>query len=97
MSEGWDLLADEIECLRRLARERYAENADKGTSWMEEEPRWHIYKAIDQMSIASYNYRNGDYEEYEQNMADALNHMMMALNTLGNDYGGCHPVMKDGR
>lgn len=95
MSEGWDLLQDQIECLARLCEKRYEENDDKGLSWMDEEPRWHIYKAVDQLSVANYHYRAGDMEEFEVNMADALNHMVMAFGTLGNDYDGCHPVMSD--
>lgn len=93
-AEGWGLLDDQLGCLWRLCEERYEENAEKGMTWMDEEPRWHVYKTIDQLSIASYHYRNGDHEEFEVNMADALNHMVMAICTLGNDYDGCHPVMK---
>lgn len=91
--DGWVLIEDQIECLACLARERYEENSHKGQSWREDEARWHIYKAIDQLSVASYHYRNGTLRKYEENMADALNHMIMAMLTFSVDNGGCHPVM----
>lgn len=96
MTEGWKLLEDQIDCLRRLAEKRYEENSHKGKGWVEREARWHIYKAMDQMAVASYHARNGEYELFEVNMADALNHAVMAFYTLDNDYDGCHPVMQNG-
>lgn len=93
-AEGWELLEDQLQCLGDLAAVRYEENAEKGMSWADEEARWHIYKAIDQLAVASYHYRNGAYKLFEKNMADSLNHQIMAILTLGNDYEGCHPVMK---
>jgi len=38
------------------------------------------------------DYRQGDLRAYEANMADALNHMIMAMLTFGNVKDGCRPV-----
>jgi len=89
--DGWPLIDDQIGCLTRLAKRRYAENTHR-EPWEQREARWHIYKAQDQLSISSYHYRQGNLTAYESNMADALNHMIMAMITFGNDGGGCHPV-----
>jgi len=91
--DGWLLIEDQIGCLTSLARRRYAENTHR-EPWQEQEARWHIYKAADQLSVSSYHYRQGNLRAYEVNMADALNHMIMAMLVFGND-GGCHPVMAD--
>ena len=90
--DGWLLIEDQIECLTRLAERRYAENTHR-SPWQEEEARWHIYKTVDQLAVSSYHYRQGSLRAYEVNMADALNHMMMAMLTFENGSEGCHPVM----
>ena len=92
--DGWQLIEDQISCLSKLARERYQENTHR-RPWENQEARWHIYKTQDQLSVASYHYRQGNLRGYEVNMADALNHMIMAMLTFGNeDPESCHPVMK---
>ena len=91
--DGWQLVEDQIGCLSRLAKRRYAENTHR-EPWEEQEARWHIYKAQDQLSVSTYHYRQGNLRAYEVNMADALNHMIMAMLTFGNDKSGCHPVME---
>lgn len=92
--EGWLLIDDQIECLTRLAKQRYKENTHR-SPWQNDEARWHIYKATDQLAISSYHYRQENIRAYEVNMADALNHMIMAMITFNNDDEGCHPVMRD--
>lgn len=91
--DGWILIQDQIECLTRLAKNRYAENTHR-KPWQDREARWHIYKANDQLSIASYHYRQDNLRAYEVNMAHALNHSIMAMLTFGNDQKGCHPLMR---
>jgi len=89
--DGWRLVEDQIACLSRLAKRRYAQNTHR-EPWENREARWHIYKAQDQLSVSSYHYRQGNLRAYEVNMADALNHMIMAMLTFGNVKDGCHPV-----
>lgn len=92
--DGWVLIEDQIECLTRLAKRRYKQNTHR-EPWEDQEARWHIYKAVDQLAVSSYHYRQGSLEAYQVNMADALNHMIMAMLTFENDDGDCHPVMDD--
>jgi len=95
-TDGWPLLESQGKCLLNTAEDRYWANKDKEEEnpWWVQEPRWHIYKAQDQMSIASYHYRKGELGMFEVNMADAFNHMLMAFLTLGTKEG-CHPVMEE--
>lgn len=98
MTDGelWPLLEDRINCLTSLAETRYTDNEGREPPWYEREPRWHIYKCQDQLSIASYHYRQDNATEYEINMADALNHMIMAMLCYGNEHDeACHPVMSE--
>ena len=94
--EMWLLLESEMDCLVKLAEKRYKENSHKDMEWVDKEARWHIYKAIDQLSISSYHYRNDNLGKYEVNMADAFNHMVMAMLTYTNlGKEKCHPIMGD--
>jgi len=93
-NDGWIMIEDTLNCLTNLACQRYAENTHR-KSWEEREARWHIYKTIDQLSIASYHQRQGNLRAYEVNMADALNHMMMAMLTFSEGQEGCHPYMAE--
>lgn len=90
-SDGWVLIEDQIECLTRTAKRRYKQNTHR-EPWENKEARYHIFKASDQLSISSYHYRQENLEAYQVNMADALNHLIMAMLTFDNDNEGCHPV-----
>jgi hypothetical protein len=92
--DGWVLLEDQLECLKEEAKRRYEVNTHR-EPWQDQEARWHIYKATDQLAIASYHYRQDSPEAYQVNMADALNHMVMAMVTFTQDPDGCLPVMDD--
>jgi len=92
--DGWTLLYDQLECLTQEAKRRYRANTHR-KPWQDQEARWHIYKATDQLAIASYHYRQQSPEAYKINMADALNHMIMAMVTYTQDTTGCTPVISD--
>ena len=65
---------------------------------LEEESRFHVYKAIDELAIASYHARRGsefDRELMIENLHDSINHMAMAVLCFENDRDGCHPAMAE--
>lgn len=91
--EEWSLLAVEWDCITERAKARFLDQWDKREDWKSFEARYHIYKAHDQLSVASYHARQDDTEEVvKTNIADAVNHMLMAMATLDVDHDECHPV-----
>ncbi|MEF8782700.1 MAG: hypothetical protein V5A39_06880 [Haloarculaceae archaeon] len=65
----------EWDCITERARARFLDQFDKREDWKQHEARWHLYKAHDQLSVASYHARQDDVEELmKTNIADAVNH-----------------------
>jgi len=91
--EEWDLLMVELTCIHRRAKQRFSEEWVRREDWTEHEARYHVYKAHDQLSVASYHARQDDTEELvKMNLADCLNHLLMAMATLDVDHDECQPV-----
>jgi hypothetical protein len=94
--EEWTLLEVEWDCITRRARARFMEEWETREDWKDFEARYHVYKAQDQLSVASYHSRQEDSGELvKTNIADAVNHMLMAMATLGVDHDECHPIQSE--
>lgn len=95
-SDEWAVLSVRLDCLTRTAECRFFEEAESGRSgWHRKEARYHVYKAHDQLSVASYHARQGGEEAgrlLKANLADCLNHLLMAMATVEVDLGECQPV-----
>jgi hypothetical protein len=91
--DEWTLLKVEWDCITRRARARFMEEWDEREDWTNFEARYHVYKAQDQLSVASYHSRQNDADELvKTNIADAVNHMLMAMATLDVDHDECQPI-----
>ena len=91
--EEWNLLMVELTCLHRRAEARFDEMWEQREDWKNHEARYHVYKAHDQLSVASYHARQDGTEDLvKTNLADCLNHLLMAMATYGVDHDGCQPV-----
>lgn len=66
------------------------EHAHKGDGWLVEPdapgPRWHFWKACDELHSATHHSKNGDDDAVDRCVQDALGHMMMAT-YLQRNYG----------
>ena len=51
----------------------------KGKNWLRDEARWHIWKATDELFQARDHVHSGNYFTSLANFADALNHMLFAM------------------
>lgn len=96
----WGALEAEWDCITRRARSRFLEEWDRREHWANFESRYHVYKAQDQLSVASYHARQADRhsdtaELVKVNIADAVNHMLMALATIDIDNDECEPITHD--
>jgi hypothetical protein len=91
--EEWSLLEVEWDCITTRAKARFLEEWEKREDWKNFEARYHVYKAQDQLSVASYHARQDDTDELvKMNIADAVNHMLMAMATLDVDHDECQPI-----
>jgi len=54
----------------------YWENG--GAGWLYEEPRYHMWKGIDELFSATHHAHEGDIEAMEERIQDGLNHIWMA-------------------
>lgn len=64
------------------AEENYASQSEERGPWDASdggEARWHIWKACDELFQARDHAHVGDYHRALPNFADALNHMLMAM------------------
>lgn len=71
-------------CSNALAAEaqrRFAENTHHG-GWENDEARWHLYKAHDELSSATHHAKMGKKTEMLERMADAYNHMLFAFDIM---------------
>jgi len=94
--DEWNLLEVQWDCITRRARARFMEEYEKREDWKEHEARYYVYKAQDQLSVASYHARQDETDELvKTNIADAVNHMLMAMATLGVDHDDCQPIQSD--
>lgn len=94
--EEWTLLEVELDCITRRAESRFMEEWEKREDWKNFESRYHIYKAQDQLSVASYHSRQDETDELvKTNIADAVNHMLMAMATLDVENGECQPITRE--
>ncbi|ELY69322.1 zinc ribbon domain-containing protein [Natrinema versiforme] len=95
--DEWTLLELEWDCITRRAKARFMEEWEKREDWKNFESRYHVYKAQDQLSVASYHSRQNDSGELTKtNIADAVNHMLMAMATLEVDNEECQPITSEG-
>lgn len=76
---------EELEILLDVAEDQYRTNAEKhgpGKNWLHPdapEARWHIWKACDELFQARDHAHVGECEPATRHFADALNHMLMAM------------------
>jgi len=75
----------DLETLLNTAEAQYRKNVKKhgaGKNWLgpnAPEARWHIWKACDELFQARDYAHEGEYDQATQHIADALNHMVMAM------------------
>jgi len=94
--DEWTLLETELDCITERAKGRFMEEFDRREDWKNFEARYHVYKAHDQLSVASYHSRQDDVDELvKTNLADAVNHMLMAMATLDIDHDECQPIQTE--
>lgn len=78
-----DELKDEANRVKQKARDQYryhANNMGKGERWRESEARYHYWKACDELFTATHlSKQNHTKGEQMKAVADAFNHMVMAL------------------
>lgn len=81
-----------LDVLAEASKERYQANAEeKGTekAWLDDEARWHIWKACDELFQARDYAHKGDRDATVSHFADALNHMLFATEIVElRDRGG---------
>jgi hypothetical protein len=76
---------DMLELLISTSEEQFKRNAaekGEGKRWLYEDApdaRWHIWKACDELFQARDYAHSGEPEPAERHFADALNHMLMAM------------------
>jgi len=61
---------------------RFFQNVEKhgkGKNWLNDQSRWHIWKACDELFQARDTAHAGQESETRFHMADALNHMLFAM------------------
>lgn len=69
----------ELETIIQTARVRLKSNYEaKGDGWQKEEPRYHMWKAMDEQFSATHYVYNGRLTLFDKRMADAFNHIGMA-------------------
>jgi len=91
--DEWNVLEVEWDCITRRAKARFMDQWEKREDWKNFESRYHLFKAHDQLSVASYHSRQDESGELvKTNIADAVNHMLMAMATIGVDHQECEPV-----
>lgn len=72
----------ELDRLRETAASRFnvqMEEHGPGKNWIDDEPRWHIWKACDELFQARDYCQIGESIQAEGHFADALNHMLFAM------------------
>lgn len=73
---------DDLADLMTVSYGRFLEKVEEhgtGKNWLEDEARWHIWKACDELFQARNHVHYLRPEEARKHMADALNHMLFAL------------------
>lgn len=77
------------------AEDQYARNIEdngEGKNWLRPgapEARWHIWKACDELFQARDYAHAGQRAPAERHFADALNHMLMAMDVCENSRSPC--------
>lgn len=73
------MVSGELEMVMRSARDRLKTGyGQKGDGWQREEPRFHMWKAIDEQFSATHHVHKGQLTPFHERLADALNHIGMA-------------------
>lgn len=49
-----------------------------GAGWLDEEPRYHFWKAMDEFFSANHHSKEGDLNQMDERVQDGLNHIFMA-------------------
>lgn len=71
-----------LEALVEQSESQYRRNVSKhgpGKNWLGDEARWHVWKACDELFQARDDVHEGRVEPALRHFADALNHMMFAV------------------
>lgn len=80
--------AEDLYYLLTEAEERYLANVEEhgeGKNWLNDEARWHIWKACDELFQARDPAHDGYDDRARSHMADALNHVLFALEIARHD------------
>lgn len=80
MEETQTLIEAEMEETLQVALLQFAEAyemEDKGDAWLDEEPRYHFWKGIDELFSATHHAKNEQPAKMQARLADAINHLMM--------------------
>lgn len=88
----------ELEELVERSHERFRENDSKNEdwkAWLDDEARWHIWKANDELFQARDHLHQGRKDQAQTATADALNHMLFALEIVEYDRTGLDPEPQD--
>jgi len=81
--------AEDLDDLLTEAEERFSSNVEKhgrGQNWLNDEARWHIWKACDELFQARDCAHADRLYPTRLHMADALNHMLFALQITRYNY-----------
>ena len=87
---------DELLHLQHESVYLFEENVKRfgeGKNWLEDEARWHIWKACDELfQMRDHAHGEADYDNTLRTAGDALNHMLFALEIARlNDESACDP------
>ena len=79
----------ELETLLEASEAQFEANVEKhgaGKNWLdyEDEARWHVWKACDELFQARDHVHDGDHEGAVPHFGDAMNHMMFAMEIARN-------------
>jgi hypothetical protein len=77
----------EMESLLEGAHHQYLQQVKAhgpGKNWLQDEARWHIWKACDELFQARDHAHRGDYEQSRYHFGDALNHMLFAMEIVNH-------------
>jgi hypothetical protein len=77
----------EMESLLEGAQHQYLQQVEAhgpGKNWLQDEARWHIWKACDELFQARDHAHRGDYEQSRYHFGDALNHMLFAMEIVNH-------------
>jgi hypothetical protein len=57
----------------------------RGKHWLADEPRAHVFKAVDELFLARGAEHNGDRKRMQRHFENALNHILFAMEITDSD------------